>query len=96
MSSTALVPLSRPDVGYSYEAMRAHLAVKTLDRPQPLAEEPPIAAQLALAAMHLGFAAIHIIDAVRRVLLRVSRPWPLIGLAGCAYAVIFTVLFIWR
>lgn len=96
MSSTALTVIDQPDVTHSYEAMRRHLSVKHMDAPREIAEEPSIAAQLALASMHLAFAVTFYADATRRALLRLSRPGPLIGLTCGVYAILLTALSVWR
>lgn len=96
MSSTALTIIAQPDVAHSFEAMRAHLAVKSLGQPLPITEEPSVASRLILASLHLGCAITFATDAGRSVLLRLSRPWPLVGLSGCAFTIIFTALSIWR
>jgi hypothetical protein len=96
MTSTALVPIDRPHVTQSYEMMRCHLSVKSLDAPRLITEEPPIRAELAMAAIHLALAFTFIADVVRRILLRVSRPWSLTGLIGWLYAIFFTAILIWR
>lgn len=106
---TALAVAHEPADAFAvtFADFRRHLQLVSYQAPAPVITQPPgLADAWMLAAMNAVYAAVLVWqalrltaiaapDACRRTLLAATRPLPLIGVCGWAYATILTALLIW-
>lgn len=98
-----------PDFARTCGDLGRHLRLVSYQTAGPVIDQPPacLASAWALAALNTAFAAVvlwqalqltaqHAPAACRRMLLRASRPLPLLGLCGWVYAISLTALLFWR